>query len=120
MRIRASNWLEIITSREAKSGCFQGPQTSCTEIISGVFLAKIWPKKITSRDGCVLLIHGRGHGANYIQRAAEKLREWVNPPLPHLGEAKPGGFQTGGFPTLFGKGPDCVADPFGTVPRRRC
>ena len=31
-----------------------------------------------------------------------------------LGEAKPGGFQTGGFPTLFGKGPDCVADPFGT------
>ena len=23
-----------------------------------------------------------------------------------------------GFPTFFGKGPDCVADPFGTVPRR--
>ena len=22
------------------------------------------------------------------------------------------------FPTFFGKGPDCVADPFGTVPRR--
>ena len=35
-----------------------------------------------------------------------------------LGEAKPGGFKTGGFPTSFGKGPDCVADPFGTVPRR--
>ena len=35
-----------------------------------------------------------------------------------LREAKPGGFQTGGFPTFFGKGPDCVADPFGTVPRR--
>ena len=35
-------------------------------------------------------------------------------------EAKPGGFQTGGFPTFFGKGPDCVADPFGTVPRRCC
>ena len=32
--------------------------------------------------------------------------------------AKPGGFQTGGFPTFFGKGPDRVADPFGTVPRR--
>ena len=30
-----------------------------------------------------------------------------------LREAKPGGFQTGGF-----KGPDCVTDPFGTVPRR--
>ena len=27
-----------------------------------------------------------------------------------LGEGKPGGFQTGGFPTFFGKGPDCVAD----------
>ena len=33
-------WLEIITSREAKSTCFKGSQTSCTEIISGVF----WPK----------------------------------------------------------------------------
>ena len=31
-----------------------------------------------------------------------------------------GGFQTRGFPTFFGKGPDSVADPFGTVPRRRC
>ena len=37
-----------------------------------------------------------------------------------LGEAKPRGFQMGGFPTFFGKGPDCVADPFGTVPRRCC
>ena len=35
-----------------------------------------------------------------------------------LGEAKPGCFQTRVFPTFFGKGPDCVADPFGTVPRR--
>ena len=34
-----------------------------------------------------------------------------------LREAKPGGFQTWVFPTFFGKGPDCVADPFGTVPR---
>ena len=33
-----------------------------------------------------------------------------------LREAKPGGFQTGGFPTFFGK--DYVADPFRTVPRR--
>ena len=35
-----------------------------------------------------------------------------------LREAKPGGFQTRGFPTFFGNGPDCVADPFGTVPQR--
>ena len=33
-------WLEIITSRDAKSTCFKGSQTSCTEIFSGVF----WPK----------------------------------------------------------------------------
>ena len=39
-------------------------------------------------------------------------------PLHTLREAKPGGFQTRVFPTFFGKGPDCVADPFGTVPRR--
>ena len=26
------SWLEIITSRDAKSACFQGSQTSCTEI----------------------------------------------------------------------------------------
>ena len=37
---------------------------------------------------------------------------------PKLREAEPGGFQTRVFPTFFGKGPDCVADPFGTVPRR--
>ena len=29
----------------------------------------------------------------------------------YLREAKPGGFQTRGFPTFFGKGPDCGADP---------
>ena len=39
----------------------------------------------------------------------------------NLGEAKTGAVsQTSGFPTLFGKGPDCVADPFGTVPCRCC
>ena len=37
-----------------------------------------------------------------------------------LGEAKLGGFQKGGFPTFFGKGPDCVVDPFETVPCRCC
>ena len=30
---------------------------------------------------------------------------------PSLREAKPGGFQTGGFPTFFGKSPGWVADP---------
>ena len=45
LRIRAANWLEIIASRDAKSTCFQGSQTSCTEIISGVFLPKFGRKK---------------------------------------------------------------------------
>ena len=44
LRIRAANWLEIITLRDAKSACFQGPQTSCTEIISGVILPKVGRK----------------------------------------------------------------------------
>ena len=49
-------WLEIITSLDAKSACFKASRTSCREIIFGVFLAKIWPEKITSRDGCFLPI----------------------------------------------------------------
>ena len=32
-------WLEIITSRDAKSACFEGSRTSCGEIIFGIF----WP-----------------------------------------------------------------------------
>ena len=30
-------WLEIITSRDAKSACFKGSRTSCREIIFGIF-----------------------------------------------------------------------------------
>ena len=32
-------WLEIITSRDAKSACFKGSRTSCREIIFAIF----WP-----------------------------------------------------------------------------
>ena len=49
-------WLEIITSRDAKSACFQGSRMSCDLIILGVFWGKFWPEKIASRDGCFLLI----------------------------------------------------------------
>ena len=38
-------WLEMITSRDAQSACFQGSQTSCTEIISGVSLPKFGRKR---------------------------------------------------------------------------
>ena len=48
-------WPEIITARDAKSTCFKGSRTSCEAIIFDVFLDVFWPKKIASRDGCVLL-----------------------------------------------------------------
>ena len=56
LRIRAENWLEIITSRDAKSACFQGSQTSCTEIISGIFWPKFGQKRSHHVMGCVLLM----------------------------------------------------------------
>ena len=53
-KFKPQNWLEIITSRDAKSACFQGSRTSCREIIFGVFWPNFGQKKITSRDGCFL------------------------------------------------------------------
>ena len=38
-------WLEIITSRDAKSACFKGSQTSCTETIFFAFLPKFGRKR---------------------------------------------------------------------------
>ena len=38
-------WLEIITARDAKSACFKGSQTSCTEVISGFFLPNFGRKR---------------------------------------------------------------------------
>ena len=75
-------WLEIITSRDAKSTCFQGSQTSCTEIISVFFFfAKICPKKITSRDGCVLLKKQYEIASTrFVHRVAQKLvNSWSIP-----------------------------------------
>ena len=63
LRVQAAIWLKMITSRDAKSPCFNGSRTSRDVIISGVFWAIFWPKKITSRDGCFLLIlRGKYHG----------------------------------------------------------
>ena len=45
LRIRDANWLEIITSRDAKSACFQGSQTSCTEKCFWRFFAKFGQKR---------------------------------------------------------------------------
>ena len=52
---------------------------------------------------------------NRSKIAEEKKKTWVR---NKLREVKLGGFQTEGFPTFLGKGADCVADPFGNVPRR--
>ena len=38
-------WLEIITSRDAKSACFQGSRTSCREIMFGLFRANFGQKR---------------------------------------------------------------------------
>ena len=38
-------WLEIITSRDAKSACFKGSRTSCREIIFGIFWRQILARK---------------------------------------------------------------------------
>ena len=38
-------WLEIITSRDAKSACFKGSRTSCREIIFGLFGANFGQKR---------------------------------------------------------------------------
>ena len=75
LRIRAANWLEIITSRDAKSACFQGSKMLCTEIIS-CFFARILPKKITSRDGCVLLM--KRHKQNPTRRSGIMLGQFQN------------------------------------------
>ena len=48
-------WPEIITSRDAKSACFKGSQTSCAEIISGVFL----PKFVRERPHHVMDLDGQ-------------------------------------------------------------
>ena len=49
-------WLEIITSRDAKSTCFKGSRTSCREIIFGIFGAEFRQKR---SDGCFLLMGDR-------------------------------------------------------------
>ena len=55
------SWLAIITSRDAKSACFEGSRKSCDVTISGAFTGNVGLKAIASRDGCFLLglIHSK-------------------------------------------------------------
>ena len=81
-----------------------------------IFLGPKWPA-LYLEIGLSGIPFCAGSGRSQSQRLILNVRSCI---FYVLREAKPGGFQTGGFPTLIGKGPDCVADPFGTVPRRCC
>ena len=39
-------WLEILTSRDAKSASFKRLKPSCDVAVSGSFLGILWPKKM--------------------------------------------------------------------------
>ena len=64
-----------------------------------------------------------GHTNRNVSLSHESQREIAlveapSRPIPdYPNKEKFGSFQTGEFPTFFGKGPDCVADPFGTAAR---
>ena len=64
------------------------------------------------------MVHRHSANHNRIAHFEHHLLGPVPSISSKLGEAKLGRFQTGVFPTFFRKGPDCVADPVGTVLRR--
>ena len=67
-------WLEIITSRDAKSTCFKGSRTSHDVIDLGIF--KVWPEKITSRDGYFLLITVVS-GSSFAYSSSFSAYNWI-------------------------------------------
>ena len=75
-------WLEIITSRDAKSACFKGSRTSCREIIFGIFWPKFWPEKITSRDGCFLPIRFAIVAPSYRECRAQNAEKSLKKVVP--------------------------------------
>ena len=69
---------------------------------------------------CILVDRGFGASSRFVASQTKECPRYCRKMCwtKVVREAKPGGFQTRVFPTFFGNGPDCVADPFGTVPRR--
>ena len=63
-------WLEIITSRDAKSACFKGSRTSCREIIFGIF----WPNFGQKRSHHVIWRVPNPPGANPLVAERASLR----------------------------------------------
>ena len=58
----------MIISRDAKSACFKGSRASCDGSYFWLFLGGVWPKKIASRDGCVLLIQAHSEEKTGFRR----------------------------------------------------
>ena len=59
-------WLEFITSRDAKSACFQGSRTSCREIFFGIFWPSFGQKRshhVMDASCRIMVFVGVVHGA---------------------------------------------------------
>ena len=74
------------------------------------------PKVLRGETACKMPIFKSKKGP--VEKAFKLDRVSASTPEFLREATKPGCFQTRVFPTFFGTGPDCVADPFGTVPRR--
>ena len=84
-RFEPQIWLEIITSRDAKSTCFKGSRTSCDVIIFRIFWTNF----------------GRKRSHHVMDASCRFFSEENLSTTTVLREAKPGGFQTRVFPTFF-------------------
>ena len=104
---RSSNGKQILEIQvENRFQEVSTPKHHCHRAIDSLLAISCILHRTSTKFGVIILVPSRRYNL--------KMH-----PLPRdLGEAKPGAFQTRVFPTFFGKGPDCVADPFGTVPRR--
>ena len=64
-------WLEIITSRDAKSACFKSSRTSCREIILGIF----WPNFGQKRSHHVMDASCRFFSVTRVRNPAEIVQK---------------------------------------------
>ena len=69
-------WLEIITSRDAKSACFKGSRTSCREIVFGIFWPNFGQKRshhvMDASSKCYMLQCGRAESGLRLSRCSDQ------------------------------------------------